>query len=102
MTQTILSNEQAQILQDAAEAACWDDEGRIYIGYSGRGMYGDECVGVTLDSMSRLYAFALEFASRDAELADLMGSPRTDDLGLGMIAYWPRYHTEDGCEDELF
>ena len=65
-------------------------------------MYGSECVAVTLDSIEQLYQFALEFASRDEELASDMGSPRTDQLGLGIIAYWPRYNTEDGCEDELF
>lgn len=65
--------------------------------YSGRGMYGEECLGVELESS------ALEFAAdvidgyhlsgvgeRWATLATLLRTAREDTLGLGRIVYFPR------------
>ena len=53
--------------------------------YSGRAMYGKQCVAVTLDSDADLWALAWEFGARDIE----PGPPKTDSLGLNVIAYWP-------------
>lgn len=44
--------------------------------YSGRGMFGRHCVGVSLRSIS------------EADGLPLRGSA-TDSLGLGIILYWP-------------
>jgi hypothetical protein len=53
--------------------------------YSGRGMFGQTCVGVYLESESELWTMADELVDIDGLYA-----PRTDSLGLGIIAYWPR------------
>ena len=54
--------------------------------YSGRGMYGAKCVGCALDSVSDI--FQLGIVAGDAGL-DGLPSPQVDNLGLGVICYWP-------------
>ena len=66
----------------------------VYFGYSGRGMYGATCIGIELDSNADLYAFGVELGSIDPDLSKALGAPRTDDLGLGIIAYWPDHDAE--------
>lgn len=70
-----------QTLIDAIEDAGFEARS-----YSGRGMYGKECVGVDLDATSDLWGLAQEMA-RSGIICD---QPRTDSMGLGIIAYWPR------------
>jgi hypothetical protein len=53
--------------------------------YSGRGMFGKTCVGVSLDSESDLWYMTRELIDIDG-----LHAPHTDSLGLGIIAYWPR------------
>lgn len=55
--------------------------------YSGRGMYGAYCVGVSLDSIS------------ESDGIPLSGS-RTDSMGKGIIVYWPNvpWPAEIECE----
>lgn len=55
--------------------------------YSGRGMYGAQCVSVSLDSDADLWRLATELARVSDE--DIP-PPRTDTLGYGIVAYWPR------------
>jgi hypothetical protein len=50
--------------------------------YSGRGMFGRECVGVSLD--------------RGQELTVNAGTASWDQLGMGRIAYWPRHEWPKG------
>ena len=80
-------------IADAATAAS-GGEGDIYFGYSGRGMYGATCIGVTLRSVADLYTLGVALASSDEDLADRLGEPHTDDLGMGIIAYWPKWDAE--------
>lgn len=54
--------------------------------YSGRGMYGESCLGVDLDGTYDL--FTLGFAFGDAGIE--MPAPDTDGMGTGIIAYWRR------------
>jgi hypothetical protein len=54
-------------------------------GYSGRGMFGKICVGVSLESESELWTMAQELIDIDG-----LHAPHTDSLGRGIIAYWPR------------
>ena len=64
--------------------------------YSGRAMYGRECVGVDLNHAGDLFRVGVELGrlayeqgrAEDDVLGDLR-SPRTDSMGMGMIAYWP-------------
>ena len=55
------------------------DDGHDPQRYSGRGMYGKDCVGVVVDS--RAEALSL------ADVLDL--KPTLDSMGRGIVAYWP-------------
>jgi len=67
----------------------------VYFGYSGRGMFGATCIGIELDTIAELYEFGVELASIDPDLSKALGAPRTDDLGLGIIAYWPSHDADE-------
>ena len=75
---------------ESMESAAVELDGSLYRGYSGRGMYGDECVGVVLKSEGDLFRFATLL---DAGLAEALGTPKSDDMGFDIIAYWPRWTT---------
>jgi hypothetical protein len=54
--------------------------------YSGRGMYGKECVGVIVASYAEV-----------ARAAQIVGrEPTTDSMGRGVVAYWPSIAWVDG------
>lgn len=54
--------------------------------YSGRGMYGRECVACSI--------------RRGEDFAGLPGGYRTDSLGLGQIVYWPRVAWPEDLEEQ--
>jgi hypothetical protein len=53
--------------------------------YSGRGMYGKQCVAVKVDSDAQLWELAVALT----EVEVFPGDPKTDSFGLGIVAYWP-------------
>jgi hypothetical protein len=56
-----------------------EEAGYEAVSYSGRGMYGEKCVGVRVGS-----------AIEAGELTAVVGHrPTTDSMGMGVIAYWP-------------
>lgn len=76
--------------------------------YSGRGMYGKQCVGVDIDRLSDLVLAFVVVAGRagyndddkDIEaIADLAKGFLTDTMGRGMIVYWPNVAWEGGNEE---
>jgi hypothetical protein len=78
--------------------------------YSGRAMYGDRCVSITLDGDAELARLGAQLAiecdedEREA-LLDLLQNTRTDGMGRGIVAYWPRLAwpkdiDEDDKEDD--
>lgn len=75
-------------LKDIIEAAGYQTRP-----YSGRGMYGKECLSVGLYDISALafYADLLENADRSHRktITNAMRDGRTDSLGLGIILYFP-------------
>lgn len=61
-------------------------DGDMYLKYSGRGMYGESCIGISLDeytSVEEVIEFAVSVGLRGA---------RWDNLGLGSIVYWPHQY----------
>lgn len=80
--------------------------------YSGRGMYGKECVGIEYDAgLGQLFADCLEAFSHSPEnkdyqleipavvledLAEAFREMRTDALGRGTIVYFPSVAWEEG------
>lgn len=80
---------------DFALSSATGGEGHVYFGYSGRGMYGETCIGVELRDLSDLFALGVELARSNGHLAaDLADDVMTDDLGLGIIAYFPSHDTD--------
>jgi hypothetical protein len=76
-----------------------------YRAYSGRGMYGKYCLGIThshpVEVITTLFSVALEFDWTREELVDLcnmLESSRTDSMGLSTIIYWSKLElTADEC-----
>ena len=84
-------------LQKIAEAAvlAFDDGRTTVSSYSGRGMFGKECVGVSCDSASKFSADVAEYLLDNPdtegahEVLQLLRKGRTDTLGKGQIFYFP-------------
>lgn len=89
---------------DAIEDILWTttDGGEIREDYSGRGMFGDQCFGITLDGGGDLFKFAMLVGKNEllSEVFEDAGPPNSDSMGLGVIYYWPRLavETNDGEE----
>lgn len=65
-------------------------------GYSGRGMYGKECVGVRIDgvdptsvAMDLLLWITDNYDVDTHDAIRALQNVRTDDMGRGTIVYWP-------------
>ena len=58
--------------------------------YSGRGMYGKQCLGITVSHRTSPFEVGLAIGSYD-ELVDLFVGQRveTDSMGRGMVIYFP-------------
>ena len=76
--------------------------------YSGRGMYGKQCVSVSGDNVSAWdIAYALWYNNLDEDDLDVP-EPHQDQLGLGIVLYWPSYewpkdrkdHDDDESDEE--
>ncbi len=62
--------------------------------YSGRGMYGSECVAVSCEDSMELLFEVIEILYYDYDdnfisVLDVLRRFRTDELGLNEIIYWP-------------
>lgn len=55
--------------------------------YSGRGMYERQCVGIVVDSDDDLWNLAQQLGAESV----VIEPPRIDQMGRGIIAYWPRF-----------
>lgn len=60
-----------------------DVDGEVYEGYSGRGMYGKECIGVVCDNSVHCI--------EKAAARGIMGAV-VDSMGRQQIVYWPRHN----------
>jgi len=71
--------------------------------YSGRAMYGKTCLAINADSMSDLIGFVQEVTLSTAlnnrhplqEFSKIMNAVRSDQMGLGLVYYWPSVHLVD-------
>jgi hypothetical protein len=68
--------------------------------YSGRAMYGEECLGIVFDDLADAIRFAFAVGAADPDLADTLIQPRFDSMGRGIIVYWPSVAAWDGIGDE--
>lgn len=86
---------------DAISQVMENEYGRPTASYSGRGMMGERCIGVTFDGEGGgIWSLATALAEVDIDLAQGMGEPRQDSMGLGTIYYWPRVTAPEGAYDE--
>lgn len=88
-----LDQDQYDALTEALDNFSWDDEAMsIHPDYSGRGMYGASCLGV---SVERIEGFELGVALGQSNLDVDDWDCRSDSLGLGTIYYWPNVKIAD-------
>jgi hypothetical protein len=74
--------------------------------YSGRGMYGDTCLAVTIrGNLFELFAQVLRVLDGDRtnlteEVADAFSMARQDDMGRGTVVYFPGVKYVEAASDE--
>ena len=99
MTKPKQAKEFRQLLEDA---------GYEPRSYSGRGMVGEYCIGVTTDDTPTLLGFKLGVASQDElqaanevgevydlDLEGILTRTKSDNMGKNMIYYWPQMKWDD-------
>ncbi len=86
------SNEIADILSNF----CLEADYQFYPRYSGRGMYGQSCIGIaheenTVEMISSLAIYLLENCDieKAREILLQLKNARQDNMGLSSITYWP-------------
>jgi hypothetical protein len=79
-----LTDAQLELLEDCAGNA----GAGFRRDYSGRGMYGETCIGVT-GSTRELVGFIMLVCDEDRELADQLVRLSVDDMGIDSIWYFP-------------
>lgn len=88
----------------AVLGAAWEaglDDGDVRTAYVGRGSQGRECFGVRVEGLAQAMSFFAHLAAEDPETAlQIADAARTDQLGLGMILYFPGYNLGDDPEEE--
>ena len=67
-----------------------EEAGYEVTSYSGRGMYGKECVSIHGDVTAWELARALWFNNFDEDDLDIP-EPRQDQMVLGIVLYWPSF-----------
>lgn len=72
------------LVRDIAEAHGGSARGD----YSGRGMYGDTCLGVVFDNLQDFLGAFTELVISFPHHAEELENVETDDMGLGTIYYW--------------
>lgn len=87
----------AQLIQEIAENG--DDDTRFRADYSGRGMYGRQCVGIVGDStcLQQVIAQVIKDAHRQSDdldldfddVVDALLDYSEDSMGRDRIFYWP-------------
>jgi hypothetical protein len=71
----------------------WDIGGEVYENYSGRGMYGKTCMGITVDHLCKAL-FNLGRESENYDFAKELERLEVDNLGRSYIIYFPRIQKE--------
>ena len=82
-----------------------EEEGLEPYSYSGRFMYGKNCVAVDFENLGSVLAaiFNIGFTIADNDESDdgythMLEDTRTDMMGVGMVAYWPNAEWPEGRE----
>lgn len=92
-TKVTLNSQQLEALEEHVS-----DVGGEMCSYSGRAMYGEECLGITLDDTADAFRLAL-LIDRD-DLAMTLMSPKFDSMGKGIIIYFPEVIAPEGLDED--
>lgn len=82
---------EAQHIIDALAKQGSDTEFKVR-DYSGRGMYGRNCIGIDVDTtgdVMKIAALLIDGGFSTDEIIELGEGMTTDSMGRGMIVYWP-------------
>lgn len=71
------------------ESLIWDIDGEIYENYSGRGMFGKTCLGVTVENLEKAL-FLIGRESSGYSFGEELARFKTDNLGRSYIIYFPK------------
>ena len=52
--------------------------------YSGRGMYGEQCVAINCHDVSDMWDIAMKAAHEGIDVT----APAVDNMGMGVVLYW--------------
>ena len=91
---TTLSTDHIETIRDLVS----DIDGAELRSYSGRGMYGQECLGIDMDSMADAFRFALMVQDEDLSVA--LSNPCFDSMGMGIIVYFPNVEAPEGIDED--
>lgn len=86
-----------QLIEIADEASYYGDV-EPYLKYSGRGMYGDTCVGFSGDVNEMLLGLAASQVLGVDDARTLATKARSDSMGMGVIIYFPGVSLESDDE----
>ena len=78
---------------DDFENLAWDIGGEVYEDYSGRGMFGKTCLGITVENLEKSI-FKLGKESADYDFSKELANFQTDSLGRSFIIYFPKLQKE--------
>lgn len=94
MAQQKLSEQQMDEIEEALALVGVDSSPDSY---SGRGMYGQQCLGIDFDDMGEAFRFALLLGD---DLAGILARPSFDSMGLGIVAYWPNVEAPEVADED--
>ena len=87
-------------ISDSIKEYCCDQGLDYREDYSGRGMYGETCVGITCDNplqeLKELFAYIIDEGDdwSGYEVSNMLGEPKMDGMGMEKILYFPKLRTE--------
>ena len=93
------------MIKDFCDDYNGDGDISFYGNYSGRYMYGRLCPGIVcdnpVDTVMDLMAYFADVYDGDIwELRNDLGAPRTDNMGLQSIVYFPRVSVPADADDD--
>ena len=91
---TTLTPDQIEDIQNLVS----DIDGAELRSYSGRSMYGKQCLGIDMESMTDAFRFALSV--EDSDLIYKLSQPVFDNMGRGIIVYFPNVEAPEGIDND--
>lgn len=95
---TFITRDELLELRYHSEILCEED---FVTDYSGRGMYGDTCLGIKVENIGDLIDIGISISEcvaegglRDEVAMALRDGVSTDNLGMGIVVYWRRVKVE--------